>query len=313
MFTWTFDAPAGVFKSHTLSSALRKAAIAECKFLQFVKPEPGYGKGKGDTITISRISNIAEPTNGRIVEAMRIPEDDLTITTVAVTVNEWGRSVPFTSFAQDLASLDLENAVQVKLRDQMKLSLDTGAAGGFKVAKIVATPLTATTIEFDTGGVPLSVAGSGLQLFHVEQIRDYMFDTLHVPAYEGDDYIALINTKSKRSLIDDPAWTDWVKYTDPTHKYNGEIGRIENIRFIEVNHNQALSNSLGAGGVLGEGVFFGADAVAMAVAQDPELRAAIPQDFGRLKSVAWYGILDFGIIWDTANDGEARIVHLTSA
>jgi N4-gp56 family major capsid protein len=147
---------------------------------------------------------------------------------------------------------------------------------------------------------------SDLKLFHVEQIRDYMFDTLHVPAYEGDDYICLLNTKAKRSLITDATWVDWVKYTDPTHKYNGEIGRIENIRFIEVNHNTALSNSLGVGGVLGEAVFFGADACAMAVALDPELRAAIPQDFGRQKSVAWYGILDFGIIWDTANDGEAK-------
>lgn len=313
MFRWSFDAPAGVFKSHTLSSALRKASIAETKFMQFVKPEPGYGKGKGDTITISRIANLTEPTDGRLQEAQRIPEDDLTITTIGITVSEWGRSVPFTSFAQDLASLDLENAVQVKLRDQMKLSMDKAAAAAFKTAKITAEPLTANTIQFDTGGVPLGVATSNLKLFHVEQIRDYMFDTLHVPAYEGDDYIGLINTKAKRGLITDAAWTDWVKYTDPTHKYNGEIGRIENIRFIEVNHNTALSNSLGAGAVLGEGVFFGSDAVAMAVAQDPELRAAIPQDFGRQKSVAWYGILDFGIIWDTANDGEAKIVHLTSA
>jgi hypothetical protein len=45
---------------------------------------------------------------------------------------------------------------------------------------------------------------------------------------------------------------------------------------------------------------------------DPELRAAIPGDFGRQKAVAWYGILDFGVIWDTANPGEAKIVHVTS-
>lgn len=312
MFRWTFDAPSGVFKSHTLSSALRKASIAETKFMQFVKPEPGYGKGKGDSITISRISNIAEPTNGRLVEAQRIPEDELTISTIAITVSEWGRSVPFTSFAQDLASLDLENAVQMKLKDQMKLSMDTGAAVAFKTAKVKAVPLTTSSIEFDTGGAALSQAASNLRLFHVEQIRDYMFATLNIPAYEGDDYIALVNTKAKRGLITDAAWTDWVKYTDPTHKYNGEIGRLENIRFIEVNHSNALSGSLGSGSVLGECVFFGGDAVAMAVAQDPELRAAIPQDFGRQKAVAWYGILDFGIIWDTANAGEAKIVHVTS-
>jgi hypothetical protein len=65
--------------------------------------------------------------------------------------------------------------------------------------------------------------------------------------------------------------------------------------------------------VLGEGVIFGADAVTMAVAVDPELRAEPPRDFGRQKAVAWYGILEFGQVWDTANPGEARIIHLASA
>lgn len=312
MFKWTLDAPSGVFKSHAMSSALRFASIAQCKFMQFVRPEPGYGKNKGDTITITRVANLSEPSNGRLTEAQRIAEDDITLTTIAITVAEWGRSVPFTSFATDLASMDLENAIQRKLRDQMKLSLDTGAATPFKAAKVKAIALTSTSIEFDTGGTALSQATSNAKLFHVEQIRDYLHNTLLADPYEGDDYIALVNTKFKRGVITDPNWVDWVKYTDPTHKYNGEIGRIENIRFIEVNHNAALSNSIGLNGVAGEAVIFGADAVSMAVALDPELRVAIPQDFGRAKSVAWYGILEFGIVWDTANAGEAKIVHFTS-
>jgi len=313
MFKWTLDAPSGVFKSHEMSSKIRYAAIAQTKGLQFVKPEPGYGKGRGDTVTLTRISNISEPSNsGRLPEAQRIPEDNLTITTIGITVTEWGRSVPFTSFAQDLASMDLENSVQKKLRDQMQLSLDTGVFGAFKTAKVCAEGLTSTSIQFDTGGSPTGQATANMQLFHVEQIRDYMHNTLVVPPYEGDDYICLLNTKAKRGLITDSAWVDWVKYTDPTHKYNGEIGRIENIRFIEVNHNTALSNSIGLNGCTGEAVFFGDDGISMAVALDPELRAAIPQDFGRQKSVAWYGILEFGIVWDTANSGEARIVRWTS-
>jgi len=64
--------------------------------------------------------------------------------------------------------------------------------------------------------------------------------------------------------------------------------------------------------VLGESIFFGQDSVAMAEVLTPELRAAMPADFGRSKAVAWYGILEFGMIWDTANAGEARVVHVTS-
>ena len=122
----------------------------------------------------------------------------------------------------------------------------------------------------------------------------------------------MLSTKAKRGLLSDPAWEDWHKYTDPQAKYNGEIGRIENIRFIETNNNNALSNAYGTNSI-GEAIFFGADAVVMAVALDPELRAAVPGDFGRQKAVAWYGILDFGLVWDTANAGEAKVVHFGSS
>lgn len=311
-FSWTFDAVTGVYKNHALSSDLRSAAIAETKIMQFVSPESGYGKKVGESITIVRISNIAEPSTGIISEQERIPEDNLTMTSTAITVAEWGRSVPYTNLAEQLGKFDPESMVQKKLMEQMRLTLDTGAAGGFKQASIVAEPTGIASINFDTGGVATQAASAGLNVYHIEQIRDYMYGTLHIPAYEGDNYIALIATKSKRSLMADPAFETWHKYTDPQAKYNSEIGRLEQIRFIEINHSNALSNSLGTGGVLGEGFFFGEDAVAMAVAEDPELRRAIPEDYGRKQGVAWYGILNFGIVWNTANPGEARVVHLSS-
>jgi len=312
-FQWTFDAPTGVFKNHDMSARLRVAAIAETKFMQFVRPEPGYGKKMGESITITRLSNITEPTDGRLSENQRIPEDELVLSTIAVTVSEWGRSVPYTSLSEDLGSFDMENMIQRKLRDQMALVLDKAAAAAFKLAQVKAIPDGVASIVFDTDGTPSTSATVNMNVYHVEQIRDYMFSTLLVPPMEGDDYIGLVSTKAKRGIISDPAWETWHKYTDPASKFNSEIGRLENIRFIEINNANALSGALGAGGVLGEAVIFGEDAVTMAVAEDPELRAEIPKDFGRLRSVAWYGILEFGIIWDTANAGEAKIVHVTSS
>lgn len=311
--TWTFDAPSGVYKNSELSSELRLAAIAETKFMQFVRPEPGYGKKRGESITITRVANIDEPTNGRIDENERIPQDEVVLTTISITVSEWGRSVPYTSLAEDLGKFDIENIIQRKLRDQMALVMDKAAAAAFKTAQVKAIPNGASSIVFDTDGTASTTATVNTAMYHVEQIRDYMFTTLNIPPYEGDDYMCLISTKGKRGIVSDPNWETWHKYTDPQAKYNSEIGRIENVRFVEVNNLNALSGTLGAGGVLGEAIYFGQDAVAMAVAEDPELRAEMPKDFGRAKSVAWYGILEFGIIWDTANPGEARIVHVTSA
>ncbi len=313
MFSWTFDAPSGVYKNHELSSKLRMAAIAETKFMQFVRPEPGYGKKKGESITITRVSNITVPSNGRLAENNRIPEDELALSTTSITVSEWGRSVPYTSLSEDLGMFNVENMIQKKLRDQMALVMDSAAADAFKDAVVKAIPNGVSSIVFDTDGTPSTTATVNLNMYHVEQIRDYMYSTLNIPPYEGDDYIGLVSTKAKRGLISDPAWETWHKYTDPQSKFKSEIGRMENIRFVEINNTAALSGALGTGGVLGEAVFFGDDAVAMAVAEDPELRAAIPKDFGRAKSVAWYGILEFGIVWNSANPGESKIIHLTSA
>lgn len=312
-FTWALDAATGVYKNHQLSSQLRMAAIAETKFVQFCRAEPGYGKKMGESITITRVSNITVPTSGKISENERIPEDTVSMSTVAITVSEWGRAVPFTSLAQDLGKFDIENIIQKKLRDQMSLVLDNAAADAFQTAKVKAIPTGVSALTMDTDGTASSTATVNLNVYHVEQIRDYMYTTLNVPPYMDGDYMCLISTKGKRGIVSDPAWESWHKYTDPQSKFNGEIGRIESIRFVEVNNTGALSGSLGSGSVLGEAIFFGDDAVAMAVAQDPELRAKIPEDFGRSKAVAWYGILEYGLIWDTATAGEAKVVHVTSA
>ena len=311
--SWSYDAPSGVYKSHTMSAELRHAAIAETKFMQFAKPEPGYGRKKGESITLTRVSNMSVPSNARISESQRIPEDSVTLSTVAITVSEWGRAVPYTSLSEDLSKFDVGNAIQRALMDQMKLSMDAACADAFQTAKVKYIPTGVASGTFDTDGTASTTASANLNVYHVEQIRDYMYKDLNIPPYMGDDYIGLVATKAKRGIMNDPAWENWHKYTDPKSKFNSEIGRIENIRFVEINNNSALSNSLGSGSVLGEAVIFGADAVVMAVAQDPELRAKQPEDYGRSKGVAWYGILEFGLVWDTANAGEARVVHVTSA
>jgi len=314
--TWTYDAPSGVYKSHAMSSDLRHAAIAETKFMQFVRPEPGFGRGKGESITITRVSNLTVPTDGKLTENQKIPEDTLTLTTVAITVEEFGRSVPFTSLSDDLSEFNVENAIQRALKDQMKLVMDNTAAAAFKSTLLKAYTTSATALTIDPAG-NMGAATHNMRVDHVEVIRDAMYGDYQIPPYEGDDYICLIATRSKRGLMGDSAWEDWHRYTDPSNKFNSEIGRIENIRFIEVNNFSALSNSRdasdGAEVSLGEAVFFGADAVAMAVAQDPELRAKIPQDYGRDRGVAWYGVLQFGLIWDTANAGEAKVIHFGSS
>lgn len=313
-FSWSFDQPSGVFKNHKLSNKIREASIVQTLFAQFVDAEPGYGKGSGESVNVTRISNISVPTSSVLTEGMPISEDTFSLSTQAITVAENGRAVPFTSFSMDLAYFDEQSKVQKKLMQQMKISMDQACATSAKAGQIKAIPDGISSLVFDTDGTASTAASVNLNMYHVQQIRDYMFSTLNLMPYDGQDYICLLATKAKRGLVSDPAWVDWHKYTDPSSMYNSEIGRIENIRFVEINNVNSLSGSKGTGSVLGEAVFFGEDFLTMAVAQDPELRAKIPSDYGRSKGVAWYGIYGFGQIWsDSANAGEARCVHLTSS
>ena len=314
-FQWALDATTGVFKNHALSAKLREAAIAATKCMEHVDPEPGYGKRMGDTVTIPRISNIAEPTTAKFSEGDQVPVDTFAMSTTSVTVSYWGRAVRLSDFAQMLSSFDLKDKIQRKLLQQQRLVLDSGAATAFKAGQIKFQPTSLSGGTFATNGTASTTALENLTVAHVKTIRDYMQDTLHVPGRNGgDDYVGLASTKACRGIKNDPEFMEWHKYVGPDKLYTGEIGKIENVRFIEVNHTNALSNAKGSGSVLGEAVIFGDDAVTMAIVQDPELRIAIPGNFGLSLGVAWIGVLEFLQTWgDSASDGEARVVHVTSA
>ena len=313
-FTWTTDFPTGVPKNHALSSKIRDAAIADCHFVPFAGVEPGYGKKRGESINIERLANLSIPTTGELVEGVKIPEDAFTVSTTSITVVEWGRAVPFTSLSNDLADFDLSNKVQKKLRDQMSLILDNAAAAVMKGtnAKVKYIPTGVAAGTFDTDGTASTTALANVNYYHLEQVRDYLYGTLQCPMINGS-YIGIFATKGCRGIKQDPAFVEWNKYTTPEKKAKGEIGMIEGIRIIECNNTSALSNTKGSGSILGEGIVFGEDALAMAVALDPELRLGPPADFGRSQSVAWYGCLNFGIPWNTATAGQCRSVVITSA
>ena len=309
-FQWQFDAPTGTYKSHAMSKRLYEKAIADSVFADHVTPVEGFGKKMGDTVTITRLSQLAEPTSILLNEGERIPEDQYSLSTTSITVSEIGRSVPYTGLIEDLSLFDLENPIQRTLKSQMGLSLDTLIATAFKTAKIKYAPTGLASYNIATNGTFGAAATANLNVYHIEEIADYMYDTLFVPQI-GDSYVGIFRHLALRGIKRDPDWVEWHKYTDPQAKFNGEVGRIEGVRFIDTNHNAALGK-VGTGSVLGEGVVFGEDAVALAEVLTPELRAAMPADFGRSKAVAWYGILQAGMVWDTGNAGEAKVVHVGS-
>jgi len=317
-FTWSFDAPTGVYKNHALSGKLLEVAAKKFKFVPFTRKESSFGKRMGESITLLYYKPLSQPTSAQLEEETRIPIDQLQTGTQSITLKEWGRGVEYTSFAEDLSKFSPKMGAQKALVDQMNEAMDIAAASEFNGtdAKVIFIPTSLTGGTWDTDGTASTTALVNVTKHHISTIRDYMVKDLHVPFYEGEHYISLASTKFLRGLRDDKvieAWNLYLRKGD--HVYRGEIGQVENVRFIEVAVESSLSNSVGSGNVLGEGVIFGEDAVARIEIEFPHLRAQpnYSADFGRRHAVAWYGTVAFGVKFPTATDRECRIVRVTSA
>ena len=316
VFTWEFDAPDGVYKNHAMSMKLRMTSFAQTKIMGFARPEPGYGKKKGESVTITRVNALTVPSDPTFGEQDKIPVDPFSISTTAISPEQMGRAVEYSNFQEQLGEFDMVSPIQKALMIQMKLVMDIKAAAAYKACKIKAIPTGPAALTFDTDGTASTQATANIGFEHCGIIRDYLMDTIHCQPYNGSDdtFVGLGSTKLLRGIKNDPLFQNIKMYLrEGSLFYNSEVGMTEGIRWVEINHTSALSNAKGLNSVLGEGLVFGDDAVALVEVLAPHLRVALAANYGLDKGVAWYGHLGFGEIWNTATDGQAKIIHITSS
>ncbi|HEX5419251.1 MAG TPA: hypothetical protein VFY39_04560 [Gammaproteobacteria bacterium] len=304
---WAFDAPTGVYKDHQLSSKIREAAIADAQCMRFARPEPNFGKGKGQSVTITRVFPLAKAA--RVAEMDRLPSGRPNIDTKSITVSEWGFKIPMTEFEKNLTHFDLTNQFQRVLRDQMKLTMEDMAAEAFKSTPIKYVPQ-ASGATLTTNGTAGATADTNLAVSDLREIYDYLRTTLKAPAYRNGKYVGILSTKAARGIKNDSEYKDWQAPTGSGPFMDARLRDVEGFMLIESNNVNSFSGSLGTGAVLGEAIFFGDDAVALATVDEPELRAGIPEDLGRFRDVGWVGTLEAGLVWELAN--YARVIHVTS-
>ena len=305
---WVFDAPDGVYKNHALSSRIRAEAAADSQFMRFLRPESGYGRRRGESITITRFRQL--PLAGRVSEMDRLPTGRPAIDTKSVTVGEWGFTIESTQFEQNLTHFDITNQFQQMLRDQMRLTMDKMAADALKLTPIKYVPLAAGA-SITTNATPSGTADSNLGVVDLRQIHDFLQGDLKAPPFRNGLYVGILSTKAARGIKNDPEYKDWQAPTTAGPFITGRLRDVEGFALYETNHFNALSNGLGAGTILGEAVFFGADHAFLATVQQPELRAEMPTNLGRFREVGWVGTIEAGLTWDLAS--HSRVLHVTSA
>lgn len=306
--SWTYDAPSNTYKNHALSTNIRRQAIADTTFMKFLTQEPGFGKKKGESVTITRILRL--PLATRVAETDRLPSGRPPIETKTVSVSEWGFKIPVTDFEKNLTHYDIMNPFQATLREQIELTMDQMAAAAFKLTPIKYVPLAAGA-AITTNGTPSGTSDQNLGISDLRDIHDYLSGDLKTPPYRNGKYVGILSTKAARGIKNDPEYKEWIAPTSSEPLMNGVLKDVEGFTLIESNNFEAIANLAGASTTTGEAIFFGADAAGMLEVMAPEIRMGLPDDLGRFQDIGWVGILEAFLVWETAS--LARVVHVTSA
>ncbi len=316
---WAVNSLGGFMYSRQLSNVLRMAVQPLVKFRQFadVRDASQQGKKKGDIFTWDVFSDVAT-AGGNLVETNTMPETNFTITQGTLTISEAGNSVPYSGKLDNLSKFPVMELIQKVLKNDAVKSFDRLAWYQFNQTPLRVIPTGGT----DTAAISLytngTVTGTNQIAFnnsHAKAIVDTMKER-NIPAYIGDDYYALAWPTTLRTFKNNLETIHQYSETGFKLIMNGEIGRYENVRYVEQTNivkgisTDGLSGTPWTGGDSDWIFFFGNDTVAEAIAVPEEMRGKIPSDYGRSKGVAWYYLGGFGIVHTLASN--ARIVKWDS-
>jgi N4-gp56 family major capsid protein len=317
---WAVNTLGGYLYARQLSNVLRAAVQPLVKFRQFadVHDISQQGKKKGDTFTWDVFSDVA--TAGQVlVETNTMPETNFTITQGTLTVTEAGNSVPYSGKLDNLSKFPVEDIIKKVLKNDAVKTFDRLAWTQFNQTLLRAIPTGGTSASAVTLYTNGTVTGTNSVAFnngHCKAIVDAMKER-NIPAYAADDYYAIAWPTTLRAFKNNLETIHQYSDTGFNLIMNGEIGRYENVRFIEQTN---IAKGTGTDGTTttawstGQSdwiFFFGNDTVAEGVAVPEEMRGKIPTDYGRSKGIAWYYLGGFGIVHTLA--ANCRIVKWDSA
>ncbi len=330
---WVTNSLGGFMYTDKLSRELRMNVQPMTKFRQVCdakdatkarNPE-GNMLGKGDLFHWNVYSDVATQ-GGTLTETNTMPETNFTITQGTLTVNEYGNSVPYTGKLDDLSEHPIREIIHKVLKNDVRKAYDIDAHAQFNATLLRVAPTSngTTALTLTTDGTATLTNSIALGNTHVKLVADLMKER-NIPPYVNDDYAALAWPSTYRTFKNDLEAIH--QYTEQGFRliHNGEIGRYENIRFIEQTYipqggagdSTTWNASTGTSdpwdnSALSDWVFFfGEDTVAEGIVIPEEMRGKIPSDYGRSKGIAWYGLEGFGIIHTTAS--QVRIVKWDSA
>ena len=296
------------------SKEIEFKALPVMRFFQFATVKTELGTEPGLTISMLTYDNLA--LGGALTEMTNMTTQALSGSTKQITVQEYGNAVSVSelliqsSFDDIMASAttllgrDYAMVVDCELRDAALGNESYIVYSGKRTSRDALT------------------ADDTLKVSTIKDAIEILA-TNNAPKYGNTNWICFVHPHQSRGLRDDSAWINASNYGAPDQLFTGEIGRIDDTRFIETTlmcngacaaTDPAYDATLkhGADGApatvdVYQAVIFGDAYFGIAFSLPVELRDNGVEDFGRKRSLAWYSIFgvgilhkDYGVVIETA-------------
>lgn len=287
------------------SKEIEFKALPVMRFFQFATVKTELGKTPGLTIQMLTYDNLK--LGGKLTEGTKMNTQALSSSMKSITVEEKGNAVAVSELLLQSSFDDIMASATNLLGRDYALVLDCDLRD---------TALKTTNVVYASKEDGTKVtqrqdldATCGLKVSTVKDAIEVLA-TNNAPKYNGESWICFVHPHQSRVLRDDPAWINASNYGAPENMFTGEIGRIDDVRFIETtlmcngkasdvdpSYKLELKTGQASNKVdVYQSVIFGDNYYAVAFGLPVELRDNGVVDFGREHGLAWYSIWGTGIL-----------------
>ena len=289
------------------SKEIEFKAMPNLRFFQFATVKTELGTTPGLTIQMLTYDNVK--LGGKLTEGVRINGQAMSSSMKSITVHEHGNAITVSQLLLVSSFDDIMASATTLLARDYALVLDCALRD---------TALSGTNVVYarkEDGSKTSSraelVEGSK---FNVAVVKDAIeiLATNNAPKYNNTNWICFVHPHQSRDLRDDSAWINASQYGAPEQLFTGEIGRIDDTRFIETTilcngaapeEDPAFKEELKKGegsnqANVYQSVIFGDNYYAVAFGLPVELRDNGIIDYGRERGLAWYSIFGTGLLHD---------------
>lgn len=219
---------------------------------QFGQKRP-IPKGSGKTIEFRKFAPLTKATTP-LTEGVTPDGKSLTVTAVTATVAQYGDYIT-QSDVLELTALDNTILEATKL-----LGKQAGATLDTVVRDVMQSGTNVTYCPKVADGVETEVK-SRSELDNTAQLTVKVIKKVvaklrgqNAPTINGK-YIAIIHPYVAHDLMNDPAWIEAHKYANPTNLYEGEIGEIAGVRFVQTTEAKVYEGGVFGTLIFGEGAY----------------------------------------------------------